>query len=565
MYSFKASFCSLLLCASLVLSQAPTNATNPCAPGPAFDVYIKTQDDVDSIIDCVVIETNLVINTNFSLSLPNLVTVEGDVTVVEYITQKEGGIFDRQLEQPDQALVSLSFPRLQTIRRVLLSRSVTLGSLDLPLLSTVREVNLETKNLVTWTGTNTIQAIDTIWLLRHNISKLEFGKLANTSEILLNFRNPSAVYLNGTLRGGKYGARVQLASISDVYVTSDLQNTDNATFYIQGVQNITVNARTLGSLSVSNCSKLEHLSLPYLTRVSNASDVDMGLDLLQSPPNTGRIIIENNEYLQDINFPSLRSVDQELVVLDNPLLTSFGDGFPALESVGNHIKVGGNMTSFHMPKSVVVGNSVWVNSSVDTFDCSQVTQSFPNGTDISCNLYKDRDNYTTIAIPEPPKPKPKLTYAAKIGLGVGLAVFVVLSFGLGCGFCLWRSHRHPDQSGRAATISSKLLRLWAKESFQKKPPSYPLQDLNRRDEPLPSYQPRPSSTATTLAPDGDEVSRPGTGAGTHGSRNLGEAELDSRSVSPVSAVSVVPPTAAPAPAHLTSPEAPSTLPPGYRP
>ncbi|PVH77151.1 hypothetical protein DL98DRAFT_591549 [Cadophora sp. DSE1049] len=552
MHTFKASFYSLLLCASVILAQASTNATNPCAPGGSVDVLISTQDDIDLVADCVVLETNLIINTNFSISLPILAIVEGDVTVAEYITYEEGHIFDRQLEENDQSVIGVSFPRLETIRGRLYSRSTTLGTLELPSLSTVQDVDLGTPNLTTWTGTNTLQAVDQLWLLQHNISKLEFGKLSSVSSIWMFFENPSTLYLNGTLSNSTLGSNVQITSISDISVTSDLQNTYNASFSFQGSQNITLSAETLGRLQISNNSKLEHLSLPYLTHVSNASEPDSS-DRMRLRRYTGSISITDNERLQDIDFPSLVSIDEELTVVGNPLLASFGEGFPALESVGDVFRVEGNMTSFLLPNPVDVGYLVTVKSSVDTFDCSQVTRSFPNGTSISCSPY----NYTTTASPE--EHKPKLTYSAKIGLGVGIAVFVVLSFGLGCGFCLWRSHRHPDQSGRAATISSNLLRLWAKESFQKKPPSYPLQDFSRRDEPLPSYQPRPSSTATTLAPEGDEVSRPGTGS--RAPRHLGGEELTSRAVSPVSAVEVEPP----APAHLSSQEAPSPLPPGYRP
>ncbi|KAG4418134.1 hypothetical protein IFR04_008727 [Cadophora malorum] len=500
------------------------NATdpNPCGP-EGFSVIINTQEDVDLIADCAIIKNDVIIYTNQTLSFSNLVTVEGSLTIAG-TTEEEYNIYERQLEGNNQVLRGISFPRLET--------------LDLPSLSTVKDMQLKTPNLTTWTGTKTLQSVEGLFLRQHKVSNLEFRSLTNISTIEATFDNPATVYLNGTMIDGVYGPSVRLTSFSHVSVTSDLQKTDNATFYFTGLENITLNAQIVGSLIVSNSpKKMVTLNVPYLTHVSNASNIITYGTSMEMDRQTGRISIMDNEGLHQLSFPSLISVDEDLRVLNNPFLTSFGDGFPVLESVGKDFEVKGNLTSFHLPNPVVVGMYTTIDSSNESFNCTQAMGSFPNGTIVSCSPF----NYDTSK-----EHKPALSYSAKIGLGVGLAVFVVLFIGLGCGFCLWRSHRHPDQSGRAAPISSKLLRLWAKESFQKKPPGYPLQDLNRRDgdEPLPSYQPRVSSEQRGLG----------------GGRRSGSE----RAVSPVSALSVTPPNHTQA--DLASQQqAPSTLPPGYRP
>jgi len=309
-------------------------------------VVINTQEDVDLIADCAIIENDVIIYTNQTLSFSNLVTVEGSLTIAG-TTEEEYNIYERQLEGNNQVLRGISFPRLETIEGSLYVQSATLETLDLPSLSTVKDMQLKTPNLTTWTGTNTLQSVEGLFLRQHKVSNLEFRSLTNISTIEATFDNPATVYLNGTMIDGVYGPSVRLTSFSHVSVTSDLQKTDNATFYFTGLENITLNAQIVGSLIVSNSpKKMVTLNVPYLTHVSNASNIITYGTSMEMDRQTGRISIVDNEGLHQLSFPSLISVDEDLRVLNNPLLTSFGDGFPILESVGKDFEVKGNLTSY---------------------------------------------------------------------------------------------------------------------------------------------------------------------------------------------------------------------------
>ena len=302
-------------------------------------MVISTQDDIDLIADCAVLAASLTIKSNQSLTLPNLVTVEGSVTIIDYVRYLGGHIVWRQLEENDQDLLNISIPRLESIGRSINSESTTLGTLDLPSLSAVEYISLATPNLTTWTGTNSLQAVYQLHLTDHRISELEFGNLFNISEIWISFQHPSTLYLNGTLTDSIWGSKVKIESYSNVSITSDLQNAENATYYIEGCRNITLNAESVGGLDIHDNPELEHLSVPYLTHISNASES-------VSSRYTGRLYITSNDRLRSIDFPSLVVVDDELNVANNLQLQAFGEGFPALKSVGSRLRIQGNMTSY---------------------------------------------------------------------------------------------------------------------------------------------------------------------------------------------------------------------------
>ncbi|KAL5316132.1 hypothetical protein ACEPPN_017010 [Leptodophora sp. 'Broadleaf-Isolate-01'] len=487
---------------------------------------------MDRIVGCTIIDSSITIVTSTPVDLPNLVTIRGDVLI--YPTDGvDGRVWDRQLVDIVTVPLSFSSPRLEEIQGYLEIRAETLQNLELPSLSKVGAIKLYAPALETWTMPESLQ-VETMDLYQHNISQLRFQNLVNVSKINAFFDNRGSFYLNGTMSDDIQGTNVFVDSKNGVSFTSDLQSTENTSFVLRGCQSITISSPSLASFSAFINPLLEYLTVPSLVQLSTTGKY-------------GGFYVTENEILKEISFPNLVSVDKNFKVYGNDRLTTFGDGFSSLD--------------FHLPKVVTVENYTIIDSSMDSFNCSGIGQNFASDTNISCRpLPYSSPTY----IPEEEHKKEKLSYSAKIGLGVGIAVFVVLSIGLGCGFCLWRSHRHPDQSGRAAAISASLIRIWAKESFQKKPPSYPLQDFppRRGDEPLPSYQPRPSSTATTLAPDIHDVSRPGTG--TQPPQHIsvsGRSVASSRPVSPVSPASLSPPS----PAHLSPQPGYGTLPPDYRP
>ncbi|KAG4440600.1 hypothetical protein IFR05_003917 [Cadophora sp. M221] len=497
---------------------------------------------MDRIAGCTTINSSITIVTNTTVNLPNLVTVRGDVLF--YPTDGvDGRVWDRQLVDIVPVPLSFSFPRLEEIQGYLEVRAETLQTLELPSLSKIGAIKLYAPALETWIMPESLQ-VETMDLYQHNIRQLQFPNLVNVSKINAFFDNRGSLYLNGTMSDDTQGTDIFVDSKNGVLFTSDLQNTQNTSFNLRGCRNITINSSRLGSFSAFLNPLLEYLTVPSLVRLSTTGKY-------------GGFYITDNDILKEISFPNLVSVDKNFKIFGNEHLTTFVEGFSSLEYVGGAFEVRGNLTSFHLPKIVTVEGYKYIDSSVSSFNCSEIEQNFASSTNITCKPYYTQPPYT----PDEEPRKARLSYSAKIGLGVGIAVFVVLSIGLGCGFCLWRSHRHPDQSGRAAAISGSLIRIWAKESFQKKPPSYPLQDFpsRRGDEPLPSYQPRPSSTATTLAPDVYDVSRPGTG--TQPPQQLGVTGRSVASSGPVSPVSLSPPS----PAHVSPNPGHGTLPPDYRP
>ncbi|KAH7310362.1 hypothetical protein BKA65DRAFT_166089 [Rhexocercosporidium sp. MPI-PUGE-AT-0058] len=557
MYALTALY--FCLAVAPVLAQDTTIATDlgdPCvALNDPFKLRLISEEDVERIAGCTTIDGNLTIATSTSALLPNLVTILGHILIFPS-DGVDGKVWDRQLVETVPVPLTFSFPRLEEIRGYLEIRAETLQTLELPSLSKLDSIKLYAPALQTWTMAQTLQ-IKTMDLYQHNISQLEFPNLASITRINAIFDNRGSLYLNGTMSNETSGTDVRVGTTNDISFTSDLRNTHNATFSLQGCQKITINAERLANLDIFDSPRLEDLVVPSLIQVGTEDK-------------HGSLTISNNTYLKEIAFPKLQSVQNDLTVTDNERLTTFGGGFSSLEYIGGYLNVYSNITSFDLPKAVTVGEFASIRGSLDKFDCSTIERNFAVGTRYSCTPRNStvstsgNDDHDDKDDDEDHKHKETLTYPAKIGLGVGIAVFVVLSIGLGCGFCLWRSHRHPDRSGRATTISSKLLRIWAKESFQKRPPSYPLQDFSARhaDEPLPSYQARPSSTATTLAPDVYDVSRPGTG--THPDQHLGvsgRSVASTRPVSPVSAVSM----SSPSSVHVPPRPGRDSLPPDYRP
>ncbi|KAL2059940.1 hypothetical protein VTL71DRAFT_10095 [Oculimacula yallundae] len=537
----------LVCCYFMIERAVAQDTTNPCVPSFAGDlgIYIRNQTEVERILGCTTITGNLEIFTKDTVTLPNLKLVEGDLRFGDRVLDR------RQLEPLPSLNQSFILPSLEQVTGSLNIESSTLRNLALPVLARANSIIIQASILQSWIKANSLE-FGYLTVDKHNISSLSFENLNNVTSVIVNFVAEGSLYLNGTMGNDPERAGVRVKGAGNSSFTSDLQNTNATSFNLRGFTNIAINTENLGTLSIADTPGLESIHLPSLVRMTGNSTGGRG------------IFITDNEDLKEVSFPKLNSIDGELRVIGNERLTEFGEGFSSLESISFYLALIGNFTSFHFPKPVTVGKTTMISSSVNTFNCNTISESFVNGTVVNCSPYTPPP---TISPPEKHS-KDTLSKGVKIGLSVAIAVLFILSFFLGCGFCLLRSHRNGDGTGRLAIIASKLARLLGKENSHNKPPPYPLGDYprgahgGRAGEDPPSYEARPSSTATTVVPNSRsrEVSRLETGTGL--GRSLTGDRGRERSVSPMSAVSVERPSDAYQPPQGN---ARVSLPPDYRP
>lgn len=298
--------------------------------------YISSQADAAAIMACTTFNSGIILATNESVSLPNLVTVMGSVRTF-YSRSPETEI------SPVSYMTSISFPNLGFIGGDLELWTPHLENLDLSSLTKVEgEITLSAGKLRVWNGSNTLQTSSDLTVLEHNITNLEFRNLRNVTSISIYFTtSDSSLYLKGTA-GNR--TSISVRGHGDTSFTSDLQDTADASIGISGCQNITVNSSEISTLAIFDNPNLEVLAVPSLTTMSwnYHSYVIMYAG--------AGLWIRDNDILRSIAFERLTTIHNGLTIENNPQLQILGGtepnvAFPLLNHVNQSISIVGNFSS----------------------------------------------------------------------------------------------------------------------------------------------------------------------------------------------------------------------------
>ena len=283
---------------------------------------ISTQADLDVIVNCTSINSTIVVNWNS--------TIEGIITLPNLVSL--GSLYAAD----DTPLTGFSFPRLTTVTNGMSLISNNIRTLDFPLLSELGGLTvISTPALQTWSGTDSVQIVDRLFVNDHNISSLSFGNLSRAVALSFNFSSPGgSLFLNGPAIPA-----VLASGFGDTSFVSGLQYM--STTIVKGCNEIELSAVSASSLEIAmnpNLRGFQALNLVSLGPFNQTA----GEYLHDEPDSQDALLIANNAHLTSFWFPKLKTVQGTLQVSGNEKLQTI-EAFPIINEITGDIVLTQNL------------------------------------------------------------------------------------------------------------------------------------------------------------------------------------------------------------------------------
>ncbi|KAG5519132.1 hypothetical protein PMAC_002220 [Pneumocystis sp. 'macacae'] len=303
------------------------------------NIYVKTQKDLDSLLECTILIGDIYINSSISLiSLENLEEIDGDLIVTgnSDIAPLLRTINGKAEFNTLTALEKISFPSLITVTSLILFHCARLENLYL-------KTGITTASKITVSDT----------LLRglegFNMAVLSFLDI-NNNNYLIHFNMSDLVKIRGSMNfmqngqiQNRNGFPLSLPSLETV---GDLS--------IQGVSSIDMkNLKNITGDLIITLTNLQRVSLDSLSFIS------------------GSLSIYNNSELNTLDFPSL--IGGSFLLNDNYKLSSV-TGFPQVTSIGGSVSWTGPLNTVSLPSINDIKGTLKIISS-SSLTCPAFTKS----------------------------------------------------------------------------------------------------------------------------------------------------------------------------------------------
>lgn len=316
---------------------------------------IYNQNDMSVISHCEVVDGSILIKEFYEplLDLGDIALIRGDL-IVQNATelqriQGDGlqSISGKMDLQELTSLVSMRFPSLNSV-----------NSIEWRVLPILSSVNFESG----------LSQVETIIISDTALS--EFSGFEVETLKTLNINN------NRYLEKINSGVRK---------ITEELSIASNA-------QSVAVKLPSLGWANNITIRGVASLELSVLEEVeSSLGFIDNGFEVVKVPKLAsvgGTLIISENDYLKEVEFPNLEEVEGGLMIFKNPNLAKMSF-FPKLSVIGGAIKVEGDFKDLTFPKLKLVKGSASLKTSSGSFNCGNWIRTeasvFVRGGKIECS------------------------------------------------------------------------------------------------------------------------------------------------------------------------------------